>query len=522
MILKHERPDFVINFQRPKGTEIKYIKGNWYLYERKGYYDPVKKRNHKVSGKMLGKITPQGFVPRKEKVAVSEFTSIQNVEYGASTYLYQSNRRMLSLLKRYFPNSWQKIFSMAVLRCLGESTLKRIANAYEESWLSILFGDLHMSKSQLCKDMRELGRGRASICSYMRNTLEGYQGFLLIDGHRLISESKGLPFAQFGCDSRMRYSRQINLLYMFGHSERGCMPLYYKQFAGSVPDCMALPDISMESGIKGQNITVIADKGFCAEDDFAALVGSGLKYIIPLKRNTREIDEIPPGRPEYYEKIFNYQQRSVFCKHYDRDGYVVYLYYDMQLAMQETNDAIDRQEKKNNANAIELEQEAKRRSKGRKKLSDEEIAQNQPVDIAKFIQERPEIGTFVIKTNRLDLNCAQVYMLYKIRQEIEESFKCYDDTLDLESSCIHDPEAFEGWLFINHLANQMLFGVLDHVASLDLTQEYSFKDVIKSLKGIRINNISGEWYASKYTKNTKKLCEDLDIDIVPSPSQLTP
>jgi transposase len=33
---------------------------------------------------------------------------------------------------------------------------------------------------------------------------------------------------------------------------------------------------------------VIADKGFGSDDDFAAITGSGMHYIIPLKRNTAE------------------------------------------------------------------------------------------------------------------------------------------------------------------------------------------------------------------------------------------
>lgn len=31
---KHEKPDFVKNYNKPKNTEIKHINGHWYLYER--------------------------------------------------------------------------------------------------------------------------------------------------------------------------------------------------------------------------------------------------------------------------------------------------------------------------------------------------------------------------------------------------------------------------------------------------------------------------------------------------------
>jgi hypothetical protein len=38
MGLMHERPDFVKDFVKPKNTEIKYIGGKWYLYERASQY----------------------------------------------------------------------------------------------------------------------------------------------------------------------------------------------------------------------------------------------------------------------------------------------------------------------------------------------------------------------------------------------------------------------------------------------------------------------------------------------------
>ena len=46
-----ERPDWVAGFDRPKGTEIKRIRGHWYLYERLSVYDPGIKRSRKKSGR---------------------------------------------------------------------------------------------------------------------------------------------------------------------------------------------------------------------------------------------------------------------------------------------------------------------------------------------------------------------------------------------------------------------------------------------------------------------------------------
>ena len=518
-IIKHERPDYVVNFDRPIGTEIKYINGNWYLYECKSVYDKETKKRRKISGAMLGSIKPEGFVPKKVKVDSSSLDNAQILEYGLSLFLYQNSQGMIKKLQRYFPSTWKKIFAMALLRCQGISALNVLDVMYERSWLSIIFGHLSLSAGTLTKDLRMLGRSRSSIIEYMHDNLSGFSGFILIDGHRIISESKRMPQAQHGYDSRRRYGHQYNILYLFGSNSNGRMPVYYKKFAGSVPDCTALPEITAESNIAGSDITVIADKGFSSQNDFADIINSGMKYIIPLRRNTREVEELPPSSWGEYTEIFNYNQRPVCFKKYEKDGYNVFLYLDMKLVSEEAGSIVARLTALNTKNEAKITTENKRRAKGKGRLTDEELAKLKSINIASFIQEKDEIGTLIIRTNRVELNGAQVYSLYKTRQEIEQCFKSYDDTLDQESSHMQDSDAFEGWLFINHLALQMLFYVLDSVAQCGLTDIYSFDKVMHYLSSIEIYKINNEWHLSSYVGKVKKLCEELKFNIV-SPAEI--
>jgi type IV secretory pathway TrbF-like protein len=64
------------------------------------------------------------------------------------------------------------------------------------------------------------------------------------------------------------------------------------------------------------------------------------------------------------------------------------------------------------------------------------------------------------------------------------------------------------------LAGSLLWaGNLQKVHPLyrNLTGRYSFKDVVRTLQGIRANKINGQWRLSQFTKNTRKLCTDLNI-----------
>ena len=512
--IKHEKPDYVLNFDRPVGTEIKYINGNWYLYECKSVYDKETKKKRKKSGTMLGSIKPEGFVPKKIRMESSDIDNAQVLEYGLSLFLYQNNLNMIEKLERNFPFTWKKIFAMALLRCKGISSLNVIDVMYEKSWLSSLFGNLSLSPGTLTKDLRILGRSRGQIIDYMHDDLSGFSGFLLIDGHRIISESKGMPQAQYGYDSRRRYKPQYNILYLFGSNGGERMPLYYKKFAGSVPDCIALSEISAESSIAGEDITIVADKGFSSSEDFGDIINSNMKYIIPLRRNTQEVDELPPACWGKYTSVFNYNKRPVCFNLYPKGDYNVFLFYDMKLASDEAGTTVDRLTTLNETNERKTETENKRRKKNKGRLTDDELAKLKPIDIASSIQNKDEIGTLIIRTNRKDLNGAQIYHLYKTRQQIEQCFKCYDDTLEQESSNMQDSCAFEGWLFINHIALQMLFGVLDYIAQYELTNDYSFEKVMHYLSSIEIYKINNEWHLSKYAGKVKKLCERLNFNII--------
>ena len=51
-----------VTAHRQKGTEIRFIKGQYYVYAVSSKWNPEKKRSQKITGKLIGKITPTGFI----------------------------------------------------------------------------------------------------------------------------------------------------------------------------------------------------------------------------------------------------------------------------------------------------------------------------------------------------------------------------------------------------------------------------------------------------------------------------
>lgn len=508
-----EKPIWIQNFSRPSGTEIKFISGHWYLYERKSVYDPVLKKKRKKSGRILGKLTEEGFVAsrRNSPLPSSGERFFENREYGATAFLYSLTSDMRERLRNIFGPLWKEIYSLALLKCKEGSPFKRMEFHYQTSFLERLLGPLRLSPGRCTEILRCLGADRAGIRKYMSADLPE-SGVIMFDGHRIISGSRSLENARLGYDSKCRFLPQVNLLYMFSVSEGKRLPVFYKQFSGDLPDVSAFRDILAESGLPGGGTTVIADKGFESGENEALLEEASLRYIIAVRRGCSAIGEIPL-LPTDYQHAFRYRNRAVFCKEC-RDGKSrLFLYYDLELANDEAVDLIARTEKSNATAELRRQSEEKRRKKGKGRLSDWELEALKPVDVAEKLRGHRANGTFILRTNCDDLNCAEVYRLYKTRQEIEQAFKSYDNELEGKASYMGSQQAFEAWLFINHLALQMFYEVVAKITQADMGDRYSFEDVMKYLSSVRTNLIDGQWITTKVSKQTAKTCQELGIEI---------
>lgn len=87
------------------------------------------------------------------------------------------------------------------------------------------------------------------------------------------------------------------------------------------------------------------------------------------------------------------------------------------------SDLTKRTEKKNHSIQVKKEQEAQRRANGKGRLTDEELASLAPLCVKDMYENKKEMGTITVKTNRKELNSFQVYYIYKQRQAVEQFFK---------------------------------------------------------------------------------------------------
>ena len=134
------------------------------MYERFSKYDPTTKRSRKVSGKCLGKITPEGFVQTKRRLtpeADQSSPSVRRVsdvaEAGAVMFFWNRTAAMRERLKAFFPDLWQTIYAAAILRAIKEPRFRRLQAHYETSLIAHLMPDLSFDAPSNTAFLQALG-----------------------------------------------------------------------------------------------------------------------------------------------------------------------------------------------------------------------------------------------------------------------------------------------------------------------------------------------------------------------------
>ena len=112
--------------------EVKRIGSSYYAYRVSSVYDPEKRRARKVSGEYLGKITRNGFEPKRRAVLRSVF------EYGNASFLWGLMQGIIEGLRDHFPDSWKEIAALSIVRTLRPTPLKYAESAWSKLYLSDL------------------------------------------------------------------------------------------------------------------------------------------------------------------------------------------------------------------------------------------------------------------------------------------------------------------------------------------------------------------------------------------------
>jgi len=467
-------PDWVVK-HKAKGTNISKIKGKYYLYAVSSKWNKEKGRAQKITNGYLGRITEEGLIPPRQK-AIQIETPVTVKEYGASSILRELGSDIVEKLREVFPKGGEMVFTLAALRLIEQSPFKRIEHYYSTSYLSEMYKGLNLSSGSISAFMKDFGGNRELIVEFMKHFISGSE-HMIFDGTSILSKSENMDINRLGYNASREYDPQINLLYAFACGIK--QPAYYRIIPGNVRDVSAFA-LSLAEAELG-NVVVVADKGFGSEANFKMLEEAGIKYIIPIKRNSGSYDtaKLKTGNKASFDGYFMFNKRPIW--YYKLADTVMFLDADLK----------NREEKAYLSN-IENKKDG--------------------YTMGGFIERQYKFGTIALKHNT-SKSPSEIYCLYKERGEIEQSFDFLKNLLEQDKSYMQDAKSLETWAFINHISLLLSYKIYNLLREKKLLSNFSVADFIAHLKYIFKVKISEEWHISEVTKKTKKFLENLNLHI---------
>jgi len=476
-------PNWIDKHRRP-GTEIRKFGTKFYMYEVSSYYDKLKKKGRKKTGKFLGAVTEEeGFLEAK-KMKVSRTYSgiaIKNIttkEYGLSAFIQAYCQDIIDPLKHYFPEQWEWMLVALYCRLLHTSPLKNMDYYYKKSFLSEQL-NITVSAKAISQLIKDLGSDRKPLTDYMKH-IAGSENYILIDATSIVSYSNNLTKVCTGLSKNHNYEPIFNLLYFY--SPNNYLPAYYRLFNGSIKDVKMLNTTIKESSFRDS--IIIADKGFFSEENLLFLEKENLKYIVPLRRNSLLIDYEKYENLTKSKKHFLFEKRVIYYDSYKlANGRFIYLFVDEQMMIIEKRDFIMRMQK-------EIES----------------YTQDE------FTRQLPQFGSFSIIANN-ESQAEAMFLNYKSRMGIEVLFDGIKNILGNDYTYMQSDEALEGWMFINHLALLIHHKMYSLLKENKLISKYSIRDFIEYLADVKKVKINNEWYMEPIIAKQKKLLQKMGVTI---------
>jgi len=506
---------------RRKNTEVREIKGKYYLYEVHCKYNKETKKRKKTTPVYLGRLVEDKGLIEKGTRAVTVKTVVAkpmaNVEYGVSATIETLMAEEIAALKKHYPECWNTLLGMAYCRLVYQSPIKDMDQHWTRSFLSTALPGTHMSADYISKLIRQCGKDRETINRYF-GEFKSIGEVIALDGTDEETASKKITDARLSKTKRGNFGMVLNIMMIFSIGLN--KPMFYRILRGNIKDVKSFITCLKEYGGKDlSDIIIIVDKGFYSSKNIEELDELGVNYVMPLKRDNSMID-YTPAMVDYLidgGEAMQYHGRTVFTYKQKCDDK-----HNVTLCV----DTDDR----------EVEAKAFRERIGSNMLKEEQH-RNQKYTWEKYKEQRPHMGTIAFLTssklsvshfgkdgkqevdeNKVPIKSSatgpDIYRLYKKRGLIEQQIDVFKNVLDADCTYMQDRDALEGWMFTNFIALQWYYEILNKLDTVpELESSYSVETVVRLLTDVRKVLLNGEWCSDAMTNKESHAVSALGIDL---------
>ena len=462
-------PESIRKF-KPKGTMVKRISNNYYVYEYTMYRDDEGKRHTKM-GKAIGSIKEGiGFIPN---TGFSCDEEISTLDFGEYAITMANSHNVLSLLKECFnPEDAVTIYAVALIHFIqGFTYMKDIHNYYDMSILSVKYPKLKLGYDSLSKLYDSLGRRQGNVFKFEEKLVSSCSRQIAIDGHVIACDSAENDLAEKGYKFRKLGEAQINLL--MAYDVNTGIPLISKIYEGASVDKVSVKDFLDQ--IEMQDMLFIVDRGFYSKENISLFSSNGNEYIIPLGKNLNTCKSAVHSLEMHDRFMYQKGRKASVVEYKDEiiDGYRVITYRDL------------------NESAAEQENYLRHMSMNDKAYTKE-----------KFEEQKYFMGVTVLQTSIENKTPEEIYELFKKRWTIETFYNYFKNKANYNSLHAEDYYKTQGLAFI------MLVSALIHREMENAVKNIEGKSVQTCLleaKMIKANRRRDTWTVCNCLPKKKEL-----------------
>lgn len=478
-------PQWALDQKKP-GTELRLIRGNYYLYEYKTVYDKEKKGPKKISGKILGRITQQsGLIPSGKRqlektVNQTVFSNLSIKEFGASFLVYQKFSYYVKALRKAFPDFWQSLLAIAYCRFVYKCPLKSIPFLLAQSYLPELLEIKQFNDKTTSHVLNTIGSMHEARLAYMKSFVLKEE-YLLMDATNIFSNSELIPLSKTGYNSKKNYDPHFNLMYLY--SSKAKRPVYYKLLPGNIREVKAFKNCLIEVGLS--QAVIVADKGFYSIKNIGLLEAENLKFILPLKRDNSIIDyeTLADNSFKANDFYFEHEKRIIWYRKFKVNNLSLFLFLDDSLKLNEERDYLRR---------IETHPES--------------------YSFTEYHIRKNTFGTIALVTNLQRKAAIDVYQTYKSRMAIETMFDGMKNVLEADHTYMQNEQTLQGWMFINHITLQWYQQLYMDLKEKSMLKKFSVNDYILFLTDLKKVKINDTWHFNEVTAKAQKMMETTGIN----------
>ncbi len=461
--------------QRREGTkcrEIKVIGKNHYVYHSTTYWDKELKKPIKTS-KYLGKLDrDEGLIEsrKRKKLASSDIRNV--TEYGNSMLLHESMKQLKPLLIDAFPDCWEEIYSLAMVRINGYVPMKRAKESWEKLY-NVENINPQLNPKNLSRVLHSVGINRVGQNTIFKK-LTDQSNQLVYDLSSVFTRSMSIAQAEKGYNKNHLHVPQINLALLCS-ADTG-LPAMIRSIPGSVRDIATLYNSIKEIDVKGK--TLILDRGFFSDDTMEFLEGIDMFYILPTRRNSR-----------YYEhrihlnEHFTYHKRLIRCGKKRFDNYVLYLFDDQDLKLEEQKTLYT-------------------------KLDEGKINKKQ-------LNEKMKRAGQILIVSNLDVEECKIFELFKKRETVEKMFDTYKTVLDADKLYLQSDESVFGHVFISFVSLYIHCTIENLLKKAGLNRKITPIDLLHKYSRVYHIDLKEGGLVTEVPKKVRLLDEKLGLNIFP-------